>query len=37
MVTVVALRILSLVDEHFNDARYSRATTAIFSHVWLSS
>jgi hypothetical protein len=31
--TVVALLILNFVDEHFNDARYTRAATAIFSQI----
>jgi hypothetical protein len=33
MATVVALLILNFVDEHFNDARYTRAATAIFSQI----
>jgi hypothetical protein len=30
---VVALLILNFVDEHFNDARYTRATTSVLSKV----
>ena len=33
MATVVALLILNFVDEHFNDARYTRATTSVLSKV----
>jgi hypothetical protein len=33
MSAVVALLILSFVDEHFNDARYTRAMTSIFFQV----
>jgi hypothetical protein len=33
MATMVALLILNFVDEHFNDARYTRATTAMLSHI----
>ena len=33
MSAVVALLILNLVDEHFNDARYARAMTSIFYQV----
>jgi hypothetical protein len=29
MATVVALLILNFVDEHFNDARYTRAVAAM--------
>ena len=37
---VVALLILNFVDEHFNDARYTRATTSVISKVqiiWLGN
>ena len=33
MATMVALLILSLVDEHFNDALYTRAATAVLSQI----
>jgi hypothetical protein len=33
MATLVALLILNFADEHFNDARYTRAATAMFSHI----
>jgi hypothetical protein len=33
MATLVALLILNFADEHFNDARYTRAATAIFSNI----
>ena len=33
MATVVALLMLNFVDEHFNDARYTRAATAMLSHM----
>jgi hypothetical protein len=33
MAAVVALLILSFVDEHFNGARYTRATMVIVSNV----
>jgi hypothetical protein len=33
MATVVALLMLNFVDEHFNDARYTRAATAMLSHI----
>jgi hypothetical protein len=33
MATVVTLLILNFVDEHFNDARYTRAATAMLSHI----
>jgi hypothetical protein len=33
MATVVALLILNFVDEHFNDARYTRASKAMLSHI----
>jgi len=33
MATVVALLILNFVDEHFNDARYTRAATAMLSQI----
>jgi hypothetical protein len=33
MATLVALLILHFVDEHFNDARYTRAATAMFTQI----
>jgi hypothetical protein len=33
MATVVALLILNFADEHFNNARYTRAATAMLSHI----
>ena len=33
LATVVALLTLSFVDEHFNDARYTRAAMVIFSQI----
>jgi hypothetical protein len=33
MATVVALLILNFADEHFNDARYTRAATTMLSHI----
>ena len=33
MTALVALLILNFVDEHFNDARYTRAAMAIASHI----
>ena len=33
MAAVVALLILNFVDEHFNDARYTRAATVILSNI----
>ena len=33
MATVVALFILNFVDEHYNDARYTRAATAMLSQI----
>jgi len=33
MATLVTFLILNFVDEHFNDARYTRATTAMFSQI----
>jgi hypothetical protein len=33
MAIVVALLILNFVDEQFNDARYTRAATAMLSHI----
>ncbi len=33
MATVVALLIISCVDELFNDARYTQATTAVLSQI----
>ena len=37
MAAVVALLILNFVDEHFNDARYTRAATAMFFSIARSS
>ena len=31
--TALALLILFIVDEHFNDARYTRATATVLSHI----
>jgi hypothetical protein len=33
MATLVALLILSFVDEQYNDARYIRAATTVLSHI----
>jgi hypothetical protein len=33
MAAVVALLILNFVDEHFNDARYTRATMVMLSNI----
>jgi hypothetical protein len=33
MAAVVALLLLNFVDEHFNDARYTRAATTMLSHM----
>jgi hypothetical protein len=33
MATIVALVIIGLVDEHFNDARYTRAATTMLSQI----
>jgi hypothetical protein len=33
MAALVALLILTFADEHFNDARYTRAATAMLSHI----
>jgi hypothetical protein len=33
MATLVALLIMAFVDEHFNDARYTRAATTMLSHI----
>jgi hypothetical protein len=33
MAMVVALLILNFADEHFNNARYTRAATAMLSHI----
>ncbi len=33
MATLVALLILNFVDEHYNDARYTRAATSVLSHI----
>jgi hypothetical protein len=31
--TIVALLILNFVDEHFNDARYTRGAMSMASHI----
>ena len=33
MAAVVALLILNFVDEHFNNARYTKAAMAMVSHI----
>jgi hypothetical protein len=33
MATLVALLMLNFLDEHFNDARYTRAAAAMLSHI----
>jgi hypothetical protein len=33
MAAVVALLLLNFVDEHLNDARYTRAATTMLSHM----
>jgi hypothetical protein len=33
MAAMIALLIINLVDEHFNDARYTRAATTMLSHI----
>jgi hypothetical protein len=33
MAAVVALLTLTFVDEHFNDARYTRASKVMLSHI----
>jgi len=33
MAAVVALLILNFVDEHFNDARYTRAAPVVLSNI----
>jgi len=33
MATMIALFVIGLVDEHFNDARYTRAATAMLSQI----
>jgi hypothetical protein len=33
MATLVTLLILNFVDEHFNDAQYARATTAMIPQI----
>ena len=33
MATLVTLLILNFVDEHFNDAQYTRATAAMISQI----
>jgi hypothetical protein len=36
MAAVVALVIMNLVDEHFNDARYTRAASTMLSQIFRS-
>jgi hypothetical protein len=31
--TLIALLVLNFVDEHFNDARYTRAATTVLSNI----
>jgi hypothetical protein len=33
MATLIALLVINLVDEHFNDSRYTRAATTMFSQI----
>jgi hypothetical protein len=33
MATLIALLVLYFVDEHFNDARYTRAATTVLSSI----
>jgi hypothetical protein len=33
MAALIALLILNFADEHFNDARYTRAATTMLSHI----
>jgi hypothetical protein len=33
MATLVALLVLNLMDEHFNEARYTRAATSMLSQI----
>jgi hypothetical protein len=33
MATLIALLVINLVDEHFNDARYTRAATTMLSQI----
>jgi hypothetical protein len=33
MAALIALLILNFVDEHYNDARYTRAAMAVLSHI----
>jgi hypothetical protein len=33
LATVVALLLLNFMDEHFNDARYTRAATTLLSQI----
>ncbi len=33
MATLIALLVLNFVDEHFNDARYTRAATTVLSNI----
>jgi hypothetical protein len=30
---IIALLVMSLVDEHFNDSRYTRAATTVLSQI----
>ena len=33
LATIIALLVINLVDEHFNDARYTRAAATMFSQI----
>jgi hypothetical protein len=33
MATMIALFVIALVDQEFNNARYTRAATAMLSHI----
>ena len=33
MATMIALFVIGVVDEQFNDARYTRAATTMLSHI----
>ena len=36
MATIVALLVICFVDEHFNDARYTRAASSMITHIMRS-
>jgi hypothetical protein len=36
LATIIALLVINLVDENFNDARYTRAAATMFSHIFRS-